>query len=118
MPIEISIGIFVYSFGNELVTSTGGVAEGLRRKGDPPEWLVHPRTRVGGGARWLAVREADEPDSGRGRRERSDRSPPGGSPFLRRPWGWVEASRPNCEGLVVAFFLPKKTAVKAVFFLL
>ena len=31
--------------------------------------LVHPRTRVGGGARWLAVRGADEPDSGRGRNE-------------------------------------------------
>jgi len=37
--------------------------------------LVHPRTSVGGGARWLAVRGADEPDSGRGRRERSERSP-------------------------------------------
>ena len=31
--------------------------------------LVHPRTRVGGGARWLAVHEVDEPDSGRGRSE-------------------------------------------------
>ena len=38
------------------------------------EGLVHPRTSVGGGARWLAVREADEADSGRGRSERSERS--------------------------------------------
>ena len=41
--------------------------------------LVHPRTSIGGGARWLAVRGADEPDSGRGRRERSERSPSEGS---------------------------------------
>ena len=41
----------------------------------PFQGLVHPRTSIGGGARWLAVREADEPDSGRGRREQSERSP-------------------------------------------
>ena len=39
-----------------------------------PQGLVHPRTRVGGGARWLAVHEVDEADSGRGRSERSERS--------------------------------------------
>ena len=42
-----------------------------------PQGLVHPRTSVGGGARWLDVRGADEPDSGRGRSERSERSPLG-----------------------------------------
>jgi len=40
-----------------------------------PKGLVHPRTSVGGGARWLAVRGADEADSGRGRSEQSERSP-------------------------------------------
>ena len=52
----------------------GGGGEGRDRRS---RGLVHPRTRVGGGARWLAVHAVDEPDSGRGRRERSDRSPPG-----------------------------------------
>ena len=42
----------------------------------PSRGLVHPRTRAGGGARRLAVHAVDEPDGGRGRRERSDRSPP------------------------------------------
>ena len=36
-------------------------------KGRHSRGLVHPRTRVGGGARWLAVHEVDEADSGRGR---------------------------------------------------
>lgn len=40
---------------------------------------VHPRTWVGGGARGLSVREADETDSGRGRSERSERSSTEGS---------------------------------------
>ena len=48
-------------------------------EGIPLQGLVHPRTSIGGGARWLAVRCADEPDSGRGRRERSERSPLEGS---------------------------------------
>jgi len=50
--------------------------EGIRSEG-----LVHPRTRVGGGARRLAVREADEADSGRGRSERSERSSFGAYPL-------------------------------------
>ena len=48
------------------------------------ERRVHPRTRAGGGARRLAVRSADEPDGGRGRSERSERSPLRGNFRLRR----------------------------------
>ena len=40
--------------------------------------LVHPRTRAGGGARWIQVPEGDAGDSGRGRSERSERSSSGG----------------------------------------
>ena len=36
--------------------------------------LVHPRTRAGGGARWIQVPEGDAGDRGRGRSERSERS--------------------------------------------
>ena len=63
-------------------------------EGIPSRGLVHPRTRVGGGARWLAVHEVDEADSGRGRNDGDARSmpgmtewsPPGGYPFLRPPY--------------------------------
>ena len=41
--------------------------------------LVHPRTSVGGGARWIQVPEGDEGDNGRGRSEQSERSPAEGS---------------------------------------
>ncbi|MBR4775537.1 MAG: prephenate dehydrogenase/arogenate dehydrogenase family protein [Bacteroidales bacterium] len=41
--------------------------------------LVHPRTSVGGGARWIQVPEGDAGDNGRGRSEQSERSPAGGS---------------------------------------
>ena len=41
--------------------------------------LGRPRPSGGGGARWLAVRGADEADSGRGRSERSERSSAEGS---------------------------------------
>ena len=51
-------------------------------------------SRVGGGARWLAVHEVDEADSGRGRNDGDARSmpgmtewsPPGGYPFLWPPY--------------------------------
>ena len=45
---------------------------------------VHPRTWVGGGARWIQVPEGDAGDSGRGRSERSERSSSGGT--LSGPW--------------------------------
>ena len=40
---------------------------------------VHPRTWVGGGARWIQVSKGDAGDSGRGRSERSERSSAEGS---------------------------------------
>ena len=48
--------------------------------GEPPlGGLVHPRTSVGGGARWIQVPEGDAGDNGRGRSERSERSSSEGS---------------------------------------
>ena len=41
--------------------------------------LVHPRTSIGGGARWIQVPEGDAVDNGRGRSERSERSSAGES---------------------------------------
>ena len=43
----------------------------------PVGGLVHPRTSIGGGARWIQVPEGDAGDNGRGRSERSERSSPG-----------------------------------------
>ena len=42
--------------------------------GTPLCGRVHPRTRVGGGARWMQVPAGDAADNGRGRSERSERS--------------------------------------------
>jgi diaminopimelate epimerase len=53
-------------------------------EGTASQGLVHPRTSVGGGARWMSVRAADETDNGRGRSERSERSSLGGSSL--RKW--------------------------------
>jgi len=44
--------------------------------------LVHPRTSIGGEARWLAVHEVDEPDSGRGRSEAKRNGVPPASHIL------------------------------------
>ena len=41
--------------------------------------LVHPRTSIGGGARWIQVPKGDAVDNGRGRSERSERSSAGES---------------------------------------
>ena len=45
----------------------------------PVGGLVHPRTSIGGGARWIQVPEGDAGDNGRGRSERSERSSSDGS---------------------------------------
>ena len=47
--------------------------------GTPLCGRVHPRTRVGGGARWMQVPAGDAADNGRGRSERSERSSAEGS---------------------------------------
>ena len=50
---------------------------------------VHPRTRAGGGARWIQVPEGDAVDNGRGRSERSERSSSEGSLSVTVPAGVV-----------------------------
>lgn len=63
--------LFIKDFpGTVLHFAAGGTAFG---------GLVHPRTRAGGGARWIQVPGGDAGDSGRGRSERSERSSTEGS---------------------------------------
>ena len=50
---------------------------------------VHPRTRAGGGARWIQVPEGNAVDNGRGRSERSERSSSEGSLSVTVPAGVV-----------------------------
>ncbi|MBR4775280.1 MAG: M20/M25/M40 family metallo-hydrolase [Bacteroidales bacterium] len=49
--------------------------------------LVHPRTSIGGGARWIQVPEGDAGDNGRGRNERSEYSPPAACSSLEAIFG-------------------------------
>ena len=66
------------SFGGKLPPedlSTPGQGQGFS-EGTGGGGLVHPRTSIGGGARWIQVPEGDAGDNGKGRNERSECSPP------------------------------------------
>ena len=66
-----------------------------RRKGRHSRGLVHPRTSIGGGARWLAVHEVDEPDSGRGRSGAKRNGVPRECLPFRCQWGPVVSQVPK-----------------------